>query len=415
MEEEFTLIVRSDDSVHKNRSSFSNTLASALGSTGHYKIAFQSIYLTTKCKVTPKLIKVRLDEIAPCLSGEGYHRDIAFIADKKLSSPPFFYSPKKKEYFDFLHPSLGSLCVHILDENNNQVQFEEGIEPTLISFKIRRMTMGSDILRLRSKQSSKYFPDNSPASFRILLSDPLKSAKSQEVALSSIYVPSKIDYDAIIKSRGGLHITIDDQRFDFTGDCNTLTTQIFMETWWRHLQSSARATSTAKDLAIRTTHPQKIEYVATNNGKTQDIFLTVSYMCAYLFNLDLSGTEMGEDVILKLAKNGGRLPFKNLRVEKSAPSIVMLHCNFVGSTFVGTRMHKLLKTFPFSRKEGSDDQYVKAESTQYDFLPVVLNENNLLQFEVKDVFGNVIPFAKTDNAETFVNLIFRDKIKERVW
>lgn len=416
MEDSFIIVVRSDDSCSSNtRANFCNIFASPIA-IGHYKIAFQSIFIATKFKAsTPKLIKIRLEEISPCLSGELNHRDIAVIADKKLTSPPYFYSPKKKEYFDLLHPTLSRLSVCIVDESNKQVQLEDDIEPTLITFKVHRMNMGSNILRLRSKQSMHYFPDNSPASFRIMLSDPLKTGNSQEVALSSIYLPSKIDFNEFIKIRGGLHITVGENRFDFTNDFNTLTTQIFMEAWWRHLQTLARATSSAKDLTIKTTNPSRNEYVVTNEGRAEDIFLTVSYMCAYLFNLDLAGTEMGEEVVLKLTKGGGKLHFKNLKIEKCNPSILMLHCNFVSSTFVGSRQHKLLKVFPYNKKEGNDDMYVKMESPQYDFLPVVLNDNNLFQFELKDVFGNLIPFKKTDNAETFLNLIFREKIKEQVW
>lgn len=419
MEDTFTIVVRSDATYdgslsNHNRSSFRNPFISLIG-TAHYKIALQSIFITSKFKdASPMLIKIRVEEIAPCLTGEGYHRDIAIISDKKLSAVPFHpfhYSPKKKEYFDFLHPSISHLSVDILDVNNRHVQFEDGLEPIVITFKVQRMKMTSNILRLSSKQSSKYFPENSLSSFRILLSDPLKTEKSLEVALSSIYLPGQIDYNKLISSNGGLHITIGEERYDFTGDCNTLTTSSFIEPWWATLASSVHA----KELGLAAAGPDRNAYVLTNRSQKEDAFLSMSYMCAYLFNMELTGTEMGEDAVFKVKKSGGKIRFANLKVEKCVPSIMMLHCNFVSSTFVGTRTHKLLKVFPYNRKEGNEDQIVKMESAQYDFLPVILNENNLLHFEIRDTFDKVVPFKNSDKAEVLLNLIIREKIKDRLF
>ena len=88
----------------------------------------------------------------------------------------------------------------------------------------------------------------------------------------------------------------------------------------------------------------------------------------------------------------------------------MVHCNFIGDSFAGNGKQKVLKVLPYKDKS-NDDGYIKMESAQYEFLPVILNENNLLQFELRNVFGHPIYFVDDAN-QTFLNLIFREKINK---
>jgi hypothetical protein len=352
-------------------------------------------------------LKIRLEELTPCLSGEGSHQDIAVIAYKKTNALPFYFSPKKKEFFDFRDPVVSQLSVSIWDEKNQLVEFTEGITPIVVTFKLQHMDMESNVMRLSSKQSTKYFPNNSPSSFRILLGQSLDSARSYEVALSSIFLPpNKLELKTIVSNWGGLYITVGEDRFDFIDDLNTVTTRVFMEAWLRHLQASTHETS--KNIAIRPRSQTYEEYQVINNSKKDDIVITMSYLCAYLFRFDLHATKRGDDVSFKLMKRVGVKTLGNMKIDNCRPSVIMLHCNFIETTPVGNDAQRILKVFPY-KKENGEEGFIRAESAQLEFLPVLLNENNLLHFELRDVYGHPIPFENPASAEVFLNLIFREK------
>jgi hypothetical protein len=418
MEDTLYLFAMSSASATCNPTQFVNNLVQTIPTHG-YKIALQSLFIDSKFKgATPKILKVRLEEVRHCLSGNGHHKDIAMVSDKKLKTPPFFYSAKRKEYFDFLEPSLSKLTVSIVDECNKPVQLEHG-QPTIISFRLQKLTMASNILRIGSKESSSIFDDNTLSSFRVLLREPLNVTKSMEVALSSVYIPHKIDVPLHIKQQGGLRITLceeneEDIAFAFEDNSN-LSTDTVMTAWSQFLRSKSRKASTIMD-TIRVEKLRDGQWVVyTNKTEEAKLRLRVSKMCATLFNIHDCDAESNGDVIVSLKQGDRNMQFNNLKLDRCYPSLIFLHCNFVGYTFAGNRMCNLLKMIPF-RENGNkkdvanDEMLLKYEPANYEFLPVCINDNNLLHFEFRTMDGHLAPFQNNPTAEILLNLILRAKL-----
>lgn len=409
------LIATSSACASGNPVQFVNTLTRPISTAG-YKIAFQSLFIDAKFKGrAPKVLKIRLEEVGYCLSGNGHHKDIALLSDKKLKTPPFFCSAKRKEYFDFAEPILSKLSVSILDESNNPIQIEKGLQ-TIISFRLQKMNIASNILRLGSNESNKIFDDNSLSSFRLLLKERLNVTNFMEVALSSIFMPYKIDIPLHIEQQGGVHITLlEEKEEDLTftlEDANNLSTDSLMNAWSLFLRSKTRKNSTiAETIRVEKRDAQWLVY--TNKPEEAKLRLRVSKMCASLFNI-VSESETEGDVIINLKQGDRCTQFNNLKLEKCYPNLIFLYCNFVDYTFAGNRMYNLLRMIPFrevgNKKElANDDMLVKFEPANYEFLPVCINDSNLLHFELRTLDDHPVPFQKTSSAEILINLIFRTR------
>lgn len=372
------------------------------------KIAVQSVYIDNKFQsgTTPKLIKVQLDEIQPCLSGRGFHKDIALISGSELSTAPFHYTVKHKEYFDLNEPTLKQLSVTLADQDNKQLQLKDG-HATVIIFKLKTLPMASKILRLSSTHSSELFPSNTLSSFRVMLQEPLSYSTPSEVALSSLFLPSvDINTKQIIDDAGGIRIKMriekdvstptgvkkrwDETAFDFT-DLSEYSLSNIMETWMSKLDASS---------------PLKIVKEDNLYQLLADVDMTIqmSRMCAYLFGL--TDKSKGPEIFFPIEQGKKSTRLRAFKPEKCHPAVIMVHCNFVAPSMLGSDMSRVLKVLPFANNLKTE----KLESLHYEFFPLNLTDNNLLHFELRDAAGNFIPFVENTEAEVLVNLIFRQKM-----
>ena len=148
----------------------------------------------------PNLIKIRLKEMRPCLSGKGYHQEIALINGTKIAlANPFSYEVKKKEYFPFRADATKTLTVELVNENNELLDLIDEADPTIITFKFKKMLYESFVLRLSSSDSSSFFVNNTNSNFQINLREPI--GKHQEVALSYVYFPRTLNLQKMLLAR----------------------------------------------------------------------------------------------------------------------------------------------------------------------------------------------------------------------
>jgi hypothetical protein len=384
-------------------SKFNNRLPQNVAIGEEYKIAFQSILIDNKFAADaniPKILKIRLEEMSDCLSNTGFNKDLALVYGADLSSAPFYHIVKKKEYFNIGGGSLSNITITLLDENNQQLQLLDG-QPTIVTLKIKKIKMTSRIMRLSSKDSTHLFEDSSCSDFKILLNEQIDKRKKYEVALSSIYLPPKIDVKKIVRaqelyamfSRDGE--TWEKVSFDQLEDLNSDTVaQVLFDN------------APKLDSEDEEAEEEYIFDVERENGKIilkclHNFYLQFSQFFSYMFNVRRTG-EM---------KPGDAVAIDPPNFERIIPNAIFLYTNFTTPLITGDVFARVLKVIPYknARIETTLSAY---ESNHFEFVPISMNEDNLLHFHLRDASGNLIPFENENRGEVLVNLILRENCEQ---
>lgn len=347
----------------------------------------------------PKMVKVQLEEMQSNIGEVKLVQDLATIVVK--NKYPFYNVCKRKEYFKLNTNRLTSVKISLVDENNFPLQVSTG-HATFVKLQLKKFPMKSFPLRLSSLESSNIFTDNISSSFRIQLQQPLDERREWDVALSSVFLPSKIDKSKLL--------TEDNFFVDISVDKG--------ETYKRVLLNEMKDFSQAGFITYF--HKKQRELFADKKPielsddkkdlhiklEDENVAYRISGFLGYL--LARAPFDYEEYYTFKYEtaekKYSGRLNFS-----KMSPHTLLIYCNFINPIVVGNVFAQVLQMIPYADSESVNGDVMKYEAQHLDFLPVSMNDKTILQFEMRDSAGNLIHFAN-ENSEILLTLVFREKM-----
>ena len=141
---------------------------------------------------SPSLIKVISSNINEYLSGGGYSNVLA-IFPINFSNRTTFFTQKVKEFFLLNTEFLSDITIELIDENNQAIPFIPG-PPSIIRVVIKEMPHVTDSFHIQvsSNDSNDTFFNNVTSRFKVKLPKSLDLSGSWSLALTRIYLPSKL-------------------------------------------------------------------------------------------------------------------------------------------------------------------------------------------------------------------------------
>ncbi len=345
----------------------------------------------------PRVIKVQLMEMNRHLSDINLVQDLAIIRVKPRHITPFYSVCERKEYFGLSSSKLAEISIRLVDENNWPLRLGHG-QPTFVQLQFKRFPMISNVLRLSSLESSHFFSDNCNSSFRIILQQELDSRK-WDVALSSIYLPSTTDIEAQITSNN-FYIDLPDGKQLVLNELEDLTQQAFVK-----LVSSQLAAHypSAAERPFQLSIEEDNVYAAFSH----DAKLKISSMLSFIIGR-VPSPDHANFLVLEGQKDR-KVKLGKLDFDKLHPHKLLLYCNFVAPIIFGNKFGQVLKIIPYGKSVGDDDDgVIKYEASHLDFLPLLMNDRHILQFELRNSSGQVVKFKET-TSEILLTLVFREK------
>ena len=349
--------------------------------------------------ITPSIIKVQLQQMCQNVSDVSLVQDLAIISVKPKTTYPFHNVCKRKEYFNLNCTRLSTVNIKLVDGDNWPLHLAGG-QPTILKLQLKKFTMQSSVLRLSSLESQDVFSDNSNSSFRIKLQQPIVNS-SWDVALSSIYLPSKVNITSVL--------TADNFYIEFS------KTGIAFERVTLHditdLTPGGFITHcTAKVLEALGSNVIVLS-LDENNGInlqcTIGLAINISGMLGYLLHRTSSPYAQRNIPVqcLRASKTRylGQLDFSKLH-----PHTVFVHCNFVTPIIMGNTFAQVLQVVPYS-DVSEQDSVMKYEAPHLEFLPMTMNDRSTLRFEMRNSSGDLFNFLDS-SIEILLTLVFREKI-----
>ena len=175
-------------------------------------------------RALPELLKVRLAEMVQYLSSVRMVQDLSYIPTQQLlTSTALFHTVGKKEFFPLSEQQhLSQLTITLHDEFDRPLRVGRGGnsgEPTFVKLLQKTESMATHhhrehIIRLSSLESADIYTTNCAGDFKIQLTDSLlpqagdsydHPQQQWQIALSSIYMPTEIDYQAVLSTAARTH------------------------------------------------------------------------------------------------------------------------------------------------------------------------------------------------------------------
>lgn len=317
-------------------------------------------------KVYPRLIKVCLKEMVQHVRNVSLPQELyMFAVDKSnISEGSIFYTVEEnREYFPINQTRLEQLTINLVDENNCPIRVGGGGHATFVKLHFRRKASNNIMqnyppLRMSSRQSIDVYPNNRANNFKVQLTDLLLPAANMadrnnvlvdwEVSLSSIYIPTRINYDKIVSDESdGIWVEIKLGRgaivrilFDLPKD---LSCEEFVTQANEVLKEAEVDKVWGEGVAAPLKFSEKIrgELYAEFSA---DLRIRVSGLFLYL--LGRADSMRATPALFNIEKNSlehmGHLDFYRLH-----PSILMIHCDFVSITALGNNWSNVLQMIKF--------------------------------------------------------------------
>ena len=386
-------------------------------------------------KIYPRLIKVKLAEMKQHVRCSSRPLDLSTLVVDYINRTDCGEASKGSllhilrqplDYYPLDLSRLEHLSFKLLDEDDRLIRIGGGGHPTFIKLHIRQRQQCEDdsnkddmLLQLSSRQSADTYPSNQANSFKIRLTDallpvtnslgdPSSSATDWKVALTSIIIPSRIDYDSIIANVGTFwievvwppHIT-SRVNFDMPAD---MTCAAFVE----HANKVLQIVADQKAWGDKKTPP--FQFTERTHGELYADFketAKIYFGGVLLFLLGRTNTMRTHPVILN-GRKGAKLHLGQLDFNRLCINLVFVHCDFVGVTALGNSWSNVLQMIHL---EHSPPSSVRSGTYEFrppypEFLPIAQTDRNLLQFELKDEEGKPIPFVDA-KAEVILTLKFQ--------
>ena len=376
----------------------------------------------------PKLVKVICQEMESSLSSGAHHKELAVFNfnEKYIVNQSYYFEAERKEYFNLNNVALRGLTVQLVDENDYQLGLLTG-QPTFIKVKFKKMDADGTIpLRLSSNDSNDLFPSNISSNFRTQLSPLIDFGSSKwGVALTTIHYPAEVDVSALINANDfWIEFEFTDSILNVGGDGKTfqkkVTRQLRISVPQYVINSISKlikylnkecseqvGEGTFKLFYNKTT--KRVERVSNVN-----LVVKMSVNLAYVLGQSsFTKEETQNTYIHQIFMKNVHVSFgdeaTNLSNEpdlnKLIPHTMLLYCDFVKPTIIGSIYAQILKLIPIAKKE-KNTSYISYEAKHLDFIPVNKRTLSTIHLSLKHVGGGDMHFIPK-TTPIMISLLFK--------
>ena len=362
---------------------------------------------------TPSFVKVCLEEMQPCLSGGGFHRDLAITP----YTPPdplqtqFYFEAGTKEYFPIPLRSLQDLTICLRDGEGKPLQLRSG-QATVVKLKIAKMSQNkSFVMRLKSSDSAEEFPDNHSSRFRIQLPHTLSlDGDNWEVALLSMHYPSRMKLSTYLKRSDLYWYRCSKIQQDDDDEMPALEILgHFKQDHIRDVRDLINVMNRKIDTWIWEEHHP---FISADEGghlslkAHKGIRICLSPKLAYLL-FEIRVAQGEKEYEMSLSEGQAFLSPNPSNINRCFPQHILLCCDFITPTLMGGKYANVLKLIPQFGVEPSKKTHRSVNSNHLDFADVSTDKLSSINFELTNEDGSLVKFQSGE--PTIVSLMFRRK------
>ena len=375
-------------------------------------------------RALPELLKVRLAEMVQYLSSVRMVQDLSYIPTQQLlTSTALFHTVGKKEFFPLSEQQhLSQLTITLHDEFDRPLRVGRGGnsgEPTFVKLLQKTESMATHhhrehIIRLSSLESADIYTTNCAGDFKIQLTDSLlpqagdsydHPQQQWQIALSSIYMPTEIDYQVLLstaaRTHGSLFIDIIRGRrimrihFDVDAmmeggtEYHTLTSTRFVDYVNERLSTAeyAQMQDGSGELAIW--------LVEVEQGQIQLAFAVEKVVrLGGLFAYLLHRTDDPAAAPARIVGEAGmKVDLGFLNFQRLHRNVGFLHLDCVNPSLVENSWSNVLDMvrLPAAGTVGSMSTY---QVQHHNFVPLGQTDMTMLHFQLKTAGGDIVPFKR---------------------
>jgi len=356
---------------------------------------------------TSELVSVRLNEIKPHLSSHGYDK---IITQHALQTSRLYHQFESDQlcYFELESNSISSLNFSLQDQNGHQLHLLPG-KPTHIKLYIKPKKMSDTTafhVRLNTNDSKAIFPDNTLDTFTVKLPYPITLGHKWQVALTSIMAPTAY------QMYSNKDVVIGYKKTTENGD---IVKEAFTPFLFNKYFSLEHLCLILHNLFQSLKVNIKFDCEGTrirmsNNDNVYAIEIIFPWKLAYLLGYRQKQVVNGK-ISIHLRKGNISLADTDFDKDVFIPSVLMLYCNEVKPSYIGSLQAPILKCQPIMSST-SDNLYRTMEIKHLEFHDLSKTILTTLSFQLRDESGEPIVFEDEYNQESVsINLVFREKKK----
>ena len=348
---------------------------------------------------TPKTISILLNEIRSSQSNYTDKKKVLYtIPYTPNGESPIYFEVERKEYHYLQNSSISKLSIKLCNEKNEILELMPA-QPTVIKLKFRP-NMNSRIITVSSKNCNHVHDSNSNNNFQVIFDHPVILDGIWEIALSSIYFPSKLnilDYTSENNDTLKNWITFDDSNpLSITRkNANNIEgivkyISIHLKT---HYDDKINISINLDDcIVIKSTIDYKMQFTASLGAILGD---TPSQFSTNPLESMSHLVSAKQDFIFATGVN---------KINEFLPHAFILSCDAIKPTFSASTYMQSLKVVPFTPNVSTHYQ-----SHHLDYTPLINTTIYKMYFQLKTLDGKKFVFSD-DTEEVLINLSLRKKL-----
>lgn len=380
---------------------------------------YQSISISLESynkKHYPNIIKIQCEQIKSQIFDNTHSRDLAcFHPDFPEKDLFFFHEIEKKQYFPLENTILDELEFHLVDENNQSLNLNEGIA-TVLKLRLKEMSYYKKSFNVRlTSRKTKNNPKNTNSEFTVDLPQTLFLDETWNVSVSNINLPNVFatlppnNYiQVIVKNDDGTtspyKYFCKSERFEKNELISGLNRSFYRITKGERI--------IAFDLEL---NQNEFEEKLVISIFKPNVILQISKDLCQLLGYGAEDYTRKNDLEFKVFKinafNPGEyrktIQMSNpLQIDYFQPSYAMLYSNIVKPSIIGSTYANILKIFPTFNDEKT---YTIRQFKDPEHFSLLNNEIKSITLSFKNHAGEALNFAKTYNI-VIVDLTFSNYV-----
>ena len=387
-------------------SNFTNLLPKTLLHIQEWEVALESIIINmhNKGRKSANHFRVQLQEIET-RSNTIFNRTLAIISIGMQDENVLYFESTQREYFPFQSGTLSKLKIMIEDMNGEYLMTNVG-QPTWVKLSLRKKMFDSHLLRFSPLDSKYLFPKNKNENFWTQLGHTLALTDGNwEMALTSIHYPLSFEKEKLMSDNELILV--------FEWPLKNIQRKIELDSReFTHSERIINYLNRIFNRAMKKPYFLHFACTETNNlvvTSNQKVTLSFSFSLAHILGGNMN-CEVMDTNLRKIILNGqSPIQFQDtIRTDRLVPNSMLLYCNIISPSIVGSTYAKVLKLIPiFNDEKVQNNSIVCYESQNLDFVTLSTNTLSSINFELRTSSGHLVPF-KNDSG-VIINILLRRK------
>ena len=369
-------------------------------------------------RLLPKFIEVHLSNVMPTASDVSDMCTFRHSLNVSRNDLSIKIAPIQLQYAASSQTNIAEFKITIFDDKKQKLKFKKG-QCTIVQLYIKKMPLNqykeTFFIQINSTKSSHVFPGNTISNFTANLINPisLSVAEDWSVACRSLTIPMNFCHYPLSSAEGSIGL-------------QTYASIHYAQFGKRHFPSNQSLLKELNLAIFALTQTQTIKCTLNSSNHLQLSIIdeaeklpeeTRLIIHSDLFTLLGGGevkldhpflSEEGSYILMTLPQTGTIT--MDYPVDRFAllPRAVFVYSSLVSNTMLGSNETNLLKIYHLEQKQDPEfqDQYTTLETTHLEYVPLAVSELRNISFQLKDVTGRLLTFAKMENP-ALISLVFR--------